>query len=135
LGRRASTYLAAEKRAALAAGGVAASKAEARRDHGGQKRRNQTGVRNKNRTNKRGKRRRRGGKGAQAHREFACMLGEAGDDRGGWISPVSREEEEATLVVVIIPGSIASAESYRVTRWCSMLHRFVTWLCRTTGRR
>jgi hypothetical protein len=63
------------------------------------------------------------------------MLGGAGDDRGGRISPVSREEEEATLVVVIVPGSIASVESYRVTRRCSMLHRFVTWLCRTPGQR
>jgi hypothetical protein len=63
------------------------------------------------------------------------MLGEAGDDRVCRISPVSRKEEEATLVVVIVPGLIASAESYRVTRRCSMLHRFVTWLCRTTGRR
>jgi hypothetical protein len=55
--------------------------------------------------------------------------------RSGRISPVTGGEEEDTPVAVIVPGSIASVESYRVTRRSSMLHRFVTWLCRTPGRR
>jgi hypothetical protein len=32
-------------------------------------------------------------KGWRVHRGFACVLGEAGDDHGGRISPVSCEEE------------------------------------------
>jgi hypothetical protein len=76
------------REAGLAPGRSKGARARAEVDHGGQNRsEGKRQIHSQNSTDTRGK-------GRRAYWGFACVLGEAGDDHGGRISPASREEED-----------------------------------------